>query len=164
MTTGEKNPTKNFFFFYRGIPKKSLRQIREKMALHGRVKVVHNYLRKNSCWSSMMFATVSDFVRYIIFLELQPWNPFTTAKNQSYIRCIAFHGVQIFNSVHLKKKKFVTLLLCLKGSSSGNWESWNFLDTFNHSRNILKRKNIFLQCAHFFGLYFEKCYYFFEQV
>ena len=34
--------------------------------------------------------------------------------------------------------------MCPNGSFSGNWESWNFLDTFNHSKNILRRKNVCL--------------------
>ena len=88
-----------------------------------------------------------------------------------YHKSIAFHGVfaisycvskfkgklwypNYFNSAH--KKNVDTFLLCLKGVFSGNWESWNFLDTFNHSKNIFKRKNIFLTVRTFFWLFFRK--------
>ena len=59
------------------------------------------------------------------------------------------YGIQTILTVHIKKN-VDTFLLCLKGVFSGNWESWNFLDTFNHSKNIFKRKNIFLTVRTFF--------------
>ena len=82
--------------------------------------------------------TISDFrknytTEVSLFMEFKSCN-FLNVLLRFKVIPRENYGFQIIdNSSHKKKYKFVILLLCLKDSSSG---TWNFLDTFNHSKII----------------------------